>query len=76
MEIEAGRGREGPMEGRTPGADREMGSGRGRQRGGEWTRETSDTVMRCGNPGARRDLGSRLKTEREGRAETSGGVRR
>ena len=32
--MEAGRGSKGPLDGRTPGDDRDLVAGRGRQRGG------------------------------------------
>ena len=52
---------------------RYLSTGQGGKRGGKRKREMEDTGTRSGNPGARRDLGSRPRTEREESTETSGG---
>ena len=40
---------EGPTTVKPPGVNKDMGSGQGRQRGGELTQETAEDVgMRCG----------------------------
>ena len=53
------------MEGKTLGADRYLGAGQGRQRGGERTRNTEFTGMRRRTPGSGRDLGSISRKARE-----------
>ena len=44
--VEAGRGRRGPKDGRTPGADRDLVSGQGRKRGGNRAREGRHRLAR------------------------------
>ena len=43
--MESGIGRKEPLDGRTPGTDREMGAGQGRQKGGNQTREYSHSIV-------------------------------
>ena len=62
--------------GKPPWADRDLGAGRGRQRGDERTRDMVFTCMRRGTPGARRDLVRRSRTAREVNTGISGGCRR
>ena len=44
--IEAGRGRKGPSDGIKTGSDRDLGAGRGQQRGGNRMREGSRRIER------------------------------
>ena len=51
--TEAGIGRKGPLDGRTPGTDRDLGTGRGRQREVNRTRDGSHRLAQgtpCGRP--------------------------
>ena len=61
--------------GKTTRSDRDLGTSRGRQRGGERTRDTEFTGTHRGTPGAGRCLGIRSRTARELSTGTSGGGR-
>ena len=54
------------------GANRDLGAGRGQQRGSEWMRDTEFTGMQHRNPRDERDMGSRLRTAMEVSAGTGG----
>ena len=61
--IESGRGREGTLEGRTPGSDRDLGAGKGRQRGVNHTMEGSHRLVK----------GTHQYVQHDREAQTSGG---
>ena len=63
--VEAGKGRKGPLERITPGANRELGAGRVWQRGGNWKREGRHRLAR----------GTNWAAQQGRKSETSGGVR-
>ena len=75
MEAKSGEGGY-PWKGYPLGAERDLGTGRGRQIVVERTRDMVTTGTRCGNPVAGRDLGNRSRTAREVSAGMSGGSRR
>ena len=49
-EVEAGRGRKGPLKGRTQGSDRDLGARQGLQRGGQPDKGTDVTCLTQGTP--------------------------
>ena len=71
--AEEGRGGEEPRKVTPLGYDRDLGAGQSWKVGGKHTRCTSFTGMRCGTPGAGRNLGRRPRTEKKVSAGMSGG---
>ena len=72
-EVNRGRGWRYPWTVEPLGADRYLGAGYWQKRGFKQTRYTATTGMWRRNPGAGRDLVSRLRTTREVISEASGG---